>query len=118
MNEIAPLLEKLAQQLGTTTEYLWKVLIKQAPIDGIVSIGQYVLLVIAAIYWWKLAMWAKTKAHEKDYNGETYYILPGITGAALTALIVLAFLGLPNTVAAFLNPEYWAFQKVLEVVGQ
>lgn len=30
------LIEQLAQKLGTTTEYLWAVLLKQAPIDATV----------------------------------------------------------------------------------
>lgn len=39
------LLTQLAEKLGTTTEYLWAVLLKQAPID---AIGQLVSIVLFA----------------------------------------------------------------------
>jgi len=42
-------IEQLAQKLGTTTEYLWQVLVNQAYIDGIIGII-YIILTILAGY--------------------------------------------------------------------
>ena len=47
MKEIAPILEKLANQLGTTATYLWEVLIRQAFVSDIQDIA---FIVLTAIY--------------------------------------------------------------------
>lgn len=39
------LLEQLAVKLGTTVEHLWGVLIRQAPVSGLISILGYIAVI-------------------------------------------------------------------------
>lgn len=51
MNEqTVKLVEQLAQKLGTTTEYLWNVLIKQAPISAAIDMIYCLLTPFSVLY--------------------------------------------------------------------
>lgn len=55
MNEqTAKLLEQLASKLGTTSEYLWNILLKQAPIDATVTLLQTLFLFFVGWGLWKV----------------------------------------------------------------
>ena len=50
MNEnTARLLDNLATKLGTTSEYLWSVLLKQAPISGWIAVVEIVIFVVGIV---------------------------------------------------------------------
>jgi hypothetical protein len=121
MQEFMPFLEQLALKLGTTVEKLWEVLLKQAPIsgliDGIISVG----LIIAVILSFKFVQ-RKTTAPPKtkeDYHDPKS---PWDNEGAIIAWIVFGafsfFVGLflifaiGNIVTAFLNPNYWALKEL------
>ena len=73
MNEnTSKLIEQLAQQLGTTSKYLWSVLLKQAPISATVNLIQIILILLFGLFLYKTHKWLIAK---KDYNGynETGY---------------------------------------------
>jgi len=115
MKEVTELLAQLAAKLGTTVEYLWKVLVKQAPIEGVVILIQYGILGICVYLWIKLLRWAMKEAD----NTETLsFVAPTILGIPLAVFLGIAFFSLSNTAAAFLNPEYWALQQILKQVGR
>lgn len=101
MESLAPLLEKLAEKLGTTSSYLWSVLIKQAFIDGILSIIFCVLIAI-----WTYALWYD------GYDEGTAYAFT----MAVIAVLICALVMLYNIPTAFLNPEYWALKEVLSAI--
>ncbi len=46
--QIEKLLRELAEKLGTTAEHLWGVLMRQAPISGVIGILVFVL------NWWRV----------------------------------------------------------------
>ena len=52
-DQTAKLIEQLAQKLGTTTEYLWSVLIKQAPIDALSRLAFFIVSIIGGIIIYK-----------------------------------------------------------------
>jgi hypothetical protein len=111
-------LDALAEKLGTTAQYLWTVLVKQAYIEGIVGT---VLFVLCAIYLGigirLLFKWGR-QFPDASYNEETILAtkmtVVGVTGAIalITCLVCLtAFMQL-------LNPEYYALQQLLGAVKQ
>lgn len=115
MNELTyRLLQELAEQLGTTTEYLWEVLVSQAPINSLTNIAMYVLWIVGVIlivrYW--------VRSTEDLWETEnvvliTFYLLSGVWFVVgFFALLTSAH----NTITGFLNPEYWALQQILELM--
>ena len=48
-SQSAVVIQNLANKLGTTSEYLWAVLIKQAPISGTVDLILYALTVAVIV---------------------------------------------------------------------
>ncbi len=99
----------LATELGTTSEYLWEVLMKQAPLSAIMELIQYALLIVACIIWG-----IKTKDKWQEEN----WIWIGSVWGLLAMLIIVAFLCFPDTIYAFFHPEYWALDKILSAIGK
>lgn len=117
-SETNQMLEKLANKLGTTTEYLWGILVSQAKIDAITTIFQYLIIAIFGIVLYKLN---KRFRIEKD-NYTTYekhdyigFIMASCFGI-WCILSFIAFLSIGNTVNGLLNPEYWALNEILESI--
>lgn len=108
----------LADKLGTTAEYLFGVLIKQAPISGALSAAMIAILLVAMAFVVKI-VWKKTNARPGD-SGKPEW-LEEDAGFAW-AVVVLLFLvpvsiiadNAAMTVAAFANPEYWALMQILK----
>jgi len=118
MKELTQLLEGLAEKLGTTTKYLWEVLIKQARIDFISTTIQYLLLAIAVFVWINLFRYC-LKNHKKIYEDDkemVWGISLGITSVILFILTMIAFFYINTYLASILNPEYWALQQILYTV--
>lgn len=104
-------LQALAQKMGTTAEYLWGVLVKQAPISATVDVIG-VLVVFCVL----VAVWRKAIFMHEDVNGEAKFL--GF--AALVFVTILAIFVVWNyadsTIAGFLNPEYWALHELFRSV--
>lgn len=115
MDKLLPLLEKLAVQLGTTTELLWRALVRQALFDGITSILQYIILgagIYGTVKLWRLC----ARLKQKSGYSETIFAWPIGATLVVTIASICAVFSLSDTAAAFLNPEYWALHHVLSMV--
>lgn len=114
MNEqTRELIEKLAAQFGTTAEHLWGVLIRQAPITSTVAavgICAWALLLLGMYRFIR----EKTKPGgqwDDDFGGD---IVPWLVWGAVVAISAGVVAGaLPTIVAGFLNPEYWAIERII-----
>lgn len=113
-DKTADVLQSLAEKLGTTGDYLWNVLLKQAPIYAVTSTVE-ILLTVALTYGF-----VKSIPQAKKFLDGDYDILAGIylivAGLVLAMLIVAAFFTVGNIATAILNPEYWALDKVLSAL--
>lgn len=119
MNEqTAALLNNLATKLGTTSEYLWSVLIRQAFIDGCVTLAQYAVLLLAWFAAYKLLKNGKKILEYADnHDLEGPLVIGGILSAiALAICSVIAFCYLSIAFSAFFNPEYWALHEILSAL--
>ena len=112
MEQITPVLEKMAEKLGVTVEYLWSILIKQAPLSGITDIIQYILLGIVTWVFVKVSFKVHHKIEKEDWDGVAYIPL-WVIGVGILILWITAFFCFPNTIWAFFNPEYWALKEIL-----
>jgi ribose/xylose/arabinose/galactoside ABC-type transport system permease subunit len=112
----------LAAKLGTTAEYLWGVLLRQAPITGAVDLLVMAAWVAAALCFLRYVRAKTTRPPgtrddpfpRAQWDGDaTFFAWAGaILFAVLTGLIVGA--SLSTTIAALVNPEYWALRQILK----
>ena len=119
MNEqTTKLIEQLAQKLGTTAEYLWTVLLKQAPISAATDALYFILVIIAGIGLWKLHRYLSKERGEYEhsiyYDQEETVIIPMVIIAIIWGICFIAcFFSIGNIINGFFNPEYWALKEVL-----
>lgn len=119
MEQLTTLLTALAEKLGTTVEYLWSVLLKQAYIEGILNIIYCIITIIIFIVSYKYAKYFSSKWKEWNDNYEAEEIFPTIILVILivSTLIVLGmtiFQFIPTAITTFNNPEYWALKEILK----
>jgi H+/gluconate symporter-like permease len=124
MNEkIKEIIQQLANQLGTTTEYLWNVLLKQAPIDATIGIILIIIVLIFGYLLFKLHKKLIEKPKNDNYNYSYYekYELGATFPMVFLAIIwvsclIISMLNIHSIITGFLNPEYWALQKIMSLL--
>lgn len=120
MNEqTVKLTEQLALKLGTTSEYLWGVLIKQAFISAITDLVFFVIAIILGVLLVKIHRYLSDSNNRINYHKTGDSIThPMIIFSSLWIIFFLVMLfSWGNIINGFFNPEYWALQKVLTFVG-
>jgi len=115
------LLEQLSQKMGTTSEYLWKVLLKQAPIDATISLIQTILIIFFGLMLYKIHKYLMKWVDSRGYNGYEKYeeaaSVPMIVGMIVfIILFIYAFCCIENVISGYFNPEYWALNRVLSIL--
>lgn len=110
------ILRVLAEKFGTTTEFLWSIMVRQAYVTGITQIIGFILAGIF-VFAWNRYVWSLNlpKEPEEDRGGDkTFGIMMGrlfgAVGACMWAMIFLC--GLTEITTALINPEYWALKQV------
>ena len=108
-------LDILAQKLGVATEYLWGVLLKQAPISGAVDLFIIIALMVVYVVIYK----HREKIHDGFDSDNFLHFMGAIMFIAIIAIITLLELcSLSYTIAAFINPEYWALHEILQALNK
>ena len=111
MNEATiKMVEKLAAKLGTTTEMLWGVLIKQAPIEGW---SRILGIIIFGIIFAVTAKLISKRTETDEYCDNLRWFLWLFWSMFFLFFIVIIASSISGIVASFINPEYWALQKIL-----
>ena len=119
MNEnTTKLLEQLAQKLGTTSEYLWTILVSQAHLDAWHKLIMLMLSVLAFILITRLNLRAYSKGEYLDQYDD---LTPRCGWAIVSTIVTLAFLiyGLSvisDILSGFFNPQFWALNYVMEAL--
>lgn len=117
-DQTAALLQQLANKLGTTSEYLWGVLVRQAPIQAWIMAFEYGMTLLAIIVLWRvrkpLGAWLK-KSMDDD-AGPAVFIGSVVFVIVASIWLVACVFCFEDMITAFLNPEYWALNKVLSLV--
>jgi hypothetical protein len=105
-------LTALANKLGVTAQYLWSVLLRQAPITGAIDLFLLSLLVFGV---WRLTRYVYRRKPGEWGDDEGFFRPLAWAGVGIvvfvTTLIVCG--SLSDTVAGLVNPEYWALKQVL-----
>ena len=119
MNEqTTKLIEQIAQKLGTTTEYLWSVLLNQAPIDATVLFFKTVCVILFGLELLKIHKRLLKKESEYSETGYEKYeegaIVPMIIATTIFAILfIICFFCIGDIVNGYFNPEYWALERIL-----
>lgn len=119
MEQTKLLLEELAKKLGTTVEYLWGVLLKQAKVE---AIQWTIILLIFIIYsllcikylLWGLRDWDSFSSSEEEHYFTVWFIL----GVIWCVFFVIILANVTNLVNAIFNPEYWALKEILSLINK
>ena len=112
----------LAQKLGTTSEYLWSVLIQQAYLEAGLSLVNIIVWGMITFFVVKI-VYRKTRT-PKETKEELYpkaeWTEEGAVAAWLVSgvLILIAFIIISvefnNLITALFNPEYWALKQIIK----
>lgn len=124
MNDnLTALLDKLATKLGTTTEYLWKVLLVQAKISATNSLIFLVMAVVSGIILYRIHKRLAKPIPGKSYNNSRYeedgeLYIPIMIMAACIWVICSFFIitDITNIINGYFNPEYWALKEILNSI--
>ena len=115
-------LTALAEKLGTTAEYLWGVLLKQAPISG--ATGLVVVVALSAVTVWWVALVKRKTTEKEDTTGytraewceEAAFFAWATAVIAVVLSVIFVASSATCIAAAFANPEYWALKQVLSLM--
>lgn len=115
-DQTTKLIETLANKLGTTSEYLWGILIRQAPISATIHcIGFFmILLIMLAVY--RVHKHAMNDDNKFSYNENGEFIgVPIVISFVICLMVIAAYIvNSPKILAGFYNPEYWALNYILD----
>lgn len=107
-------LTALADKLGTTAEYLWGVLLKQAPITGALSLlmmAAWVAVCVLLVRYVK----RKTAGEEPEWDDEVTRAFAWAGTVCLCAIAALVItIAFSDAITALVNPEYWALRQILK----
>lgn len=113
MEKVGDVLQQLADQLGTTVEYLWPILVRQQKIEGIFGLVIFSLLIITALIILK-------KTWNKKWETEGEPTVTGFAGAISCVVLVVCFLvlaiGGTTIISHIINPEFWALKEITKMI--
>lgn len=116
-------LTALAEKLGTTAEYLWGVLLNQAPISGVTDFAVMLAWCVAIVIWTRIVH--KKTAKPTKQEGSQYIKAEwsdefGVFSSWVSVFIlwfvfaIIAGESMSMVIAAIFNPEYWALKQILK----
>lgn len=99
-------IEKLADKLGVTVEYLWEILLEQAFISAVHTSIFLVVFIVGTVLLYK-----KANSIEPLFERETAMgLMYGIIFFTVCMSAVMSY----EIISGFFNPEYWALKQVLK----
>jgi len=112
MNEqTIKLIEQLAQKLGTTSEYLWGILILQAKVAAIEGCVFACLTLAYAVFY--IRAMKNKKSFLYDCDGDlTFGGIAASFGAIVSVFVFAACIS--EVITAVFNPEYYALKIILK----
>ena len=118
-DQTTKLLEQLASKLGTTSQYLWGVLLKQAPIEATIDLIQTAIIVLIGWILWKVHKKLMDDTSKISYSEhqEAVGIPMILLSIVVLVFFICAFCCSAEIVYGYFNPEYWALHKVLELMN-
>lgn len=116
------LIEALANKLGTTAEHLWGVLVRQAPISGVVDLVLCIVIATVTVWFVSLVKHKTTAPAATDeyrhpraeWQEEAAFLAWAVALIAGVFALVCVICSAEGIAAAFANPEYWALKQLVK----
>lgn len=111
-------LRALADKLGTTSEHLWGVLVRQAPISSATNLTLLVVTAIALVKAGK-SLWKYANREEVGVDDE-FALGGGSITIAILSIVWMCFTlaSAEHIIAGFVNPEFEALGYILSTLGK
>jgi len=113
MEQLTQLLTQLAEKLGTTSEYLWEVLLKQAQL-ALVTNSLFLLMLIIILVKCILAIKSLMKEWGEDFDKELLLTILFALTFTFTGLIIVM---IQDVLTLSINPEYWVLTEILDRIS-
>lgn len=124
--DVKQIIEKIAEKLGTTSEFLYNKLVKQAKINAITTLIQVIFIliigVVLTIYMiWQINLGMNYFAESEKYL--IFYITLGIINSIFVLVYVftacnIIYYGIDEIIKCWKNPEGWAIDEILNKFQQ
>jgi uncharacterized membrane protein len=115
-------LTALAAKLNTTAEHLWSVLLRQAPITGVIDLWVMAVWMAGCVAWFRFVRRQTTApaATRDDPDPSAAWsheasVLAWVSVFVVVLISAFMLCGLSTIAAALLNPEYWALKQILQM---
>lgn len=108
-------IEMLADKLGTTSAFLWELLLRQAPLD---ATWRLLYLIFTLTLWFPLYKLHKEFANaENEFNYYDHepgpHAVIGSLGIFLTIVTIIVISNVDKIYYGFVIPEFWAIDYLL-----
>lgn len=114
--ELINRLDALAAKLGTTGDYLWSVLVKQAYIVGATDFIWVVFYAGAAYALYRVGNYFRATAETKDEGA--FWVPAIISWIATVGMVIGVFYNAIEGLQYLINPQYYALHEVLQALGK
>lgn len=114
---VQSLLEKLAEQIGTTVEQVWPWMVKAQVVEAYTGIALALAALVVGSILFSLGMRGGRRADNFDKPG--VYLLELIPGGLMLVISVFAiFAGTTTWIQQINNPQYCALKELIGMVGK
>lgn len=110
LEQFQPTLNEMAVKMGIAMEELWRILLKQQLVDGVLGVCYVVVGLIVLYIAIRLFKWVVS---DNDGDG-SLILIPFFVG--IFGLILICG-GLFETVSHFVNPEYQAIKDIFKIIN-
>ena len=114
------LIQELADKLGTTTEYIFGVMVQQAPVYAAITVVEMLAVSLYGWVLWKIHCKFSKKQEGSSWtyyeNDEGIILVPLIIAALIWFVLFLCCLfAIHPAITAIINPEYWALKRIVNI---
>jgi len=109
--ETAAILNALAEKLGTTTDYIWGILIKEAFFFNGINVVIAIILLSASIFLFKRSsdIYSVSRSCHTEYTKDICLFI-------LVVMSFTSFVVIPCSIKNMLHPEYWALKEITQLL--
>ncbi|BCO16248.1 putative membrane protein_gp195 [Bacillus phage vB_BceM_WH1] len=109
-------IDQFAAKLGTTSEYIFEILVKQQIAAGISGIIFFAVLLIISLVSIKLGVkWFKMDSRRGDWDYQYMAMWASIIGLVV---LLLSLAGIGYNIRLIINPEYYAIQDIVNFIKE
>jgi len=122
-NEINTVINNLAEKLGVISTQILEMYTKQARVDGIKSIVS-ICVSISLIAIVGYVMHKMLNKRDKDGDRRSQFWdewewgwFMALSYLTILILLIIVFVNISRSINCFVNPEYYAFKKIMSDIG-